>query len=262
MNKLSLILLLISILMSGACFMAVVDYNQYPPVEEFLETFPFEPNGELTLVNFDGNIEITGWDQREIEIYAEKHLDTPRRGRVQFVWNDRAVPEINIEEVDNALRISTRAPSQSGALVDYFIKVPRAVNIKDIIAREGRIFISGIYGSVKAEMAGGDIEVENFSGSLNARVSVGSITAGLYDLRKEDEIILNCREGDITVFLQEGVHASIYAAAPEGIITDEFELERKEEGYVESRIGEGGASIRITALNGNIQINKIPLGHS
>lgn len=256
MKKTGLIVLLSSILTSSACVMAVVDHNQYSPVEKYEEIIPFEPDGELALVNFDGDIEITGWDQWEVDIYAKKHLETPRGGRLQFLWEKRTVPQINVENYGNGVKISTRAPSQSGALVDYFINLPRSIHIKDITAREGRIFISGIYGSIRAELAGGDIEVENFSGSLTALVTLGSITAGLYDLREEDDILLNCREGDITVFLQEEVQASVYAEAPNGTIIDEFQLEKENGGLIDSRIGEGGASVRITALNGNIQIKK------
>jgi hypothetical protein len=259
MSKAGLIFLLGSMMILGACVIALVDYEESRPVEEFLETIPFIPDGELDLITFDGNIEINGWDQREVEIYAERYLEIPREGNIQFVWNKRMIPRVNVENYDDAIKISTRAPSQTGALVDYFINVPRSIHLKDIIAREGRILISGIYGSARAELAAGDIDVENFSGSLTALVTVGSITARLYDLRAEDEVILNCREGDIAVFFQEGVHASVHAEALNGTIRDEFQLERKEDGFIDSPIGKGGASVRVTALNGNIRISKIVL---
>jgi hypothetical protein len=260
MHKIRIAVLSSVMLILSGCVMAVVERDQYPGVEEFQETIPFEPDGDITLINFDGNIEITGWEQREVEIYAEIHPDIPRRGRIEFMWKNRRIPQVNVEDFDGAVKISTRAPSETGALVDYFLKVPRSIQLEDIIAREGRIFISGVYGSIRAEIASGEIEVENFSGSLSALVTRGSISAGLYDLRKEDDIILNCREGDITLYLQEGVPVTIHAEAPKGEIMDEFQLSREEEGLINTQIGEGGAAIRMTALNGDIHINKIALG--
>jgi len=258
MNKTGLIFLLFSLLIMEACIMALVEYpGEYPKADEFHKTVLFEPGGTFSLTNFDGNIEITGWEKEEVEVYAEKFVDRPMQSRIRFLWKDRSVPKVNFENYDDFIKVSTRAPSKEGALVDYFIHVPRSIHLEDIIARSGRIFISDLYGSAFAELADGDIEVENFSGSLTASVTHGSITAALYDMKNGDEVILKCREGNVTVFLQEGIHAFLRAEAPNGQIADEFQLERKNENFIDTQIGEGGAEIRITALNGNIRINRI-----
>ncbi|MFO7866914.1 MAG: hypothetical protein R6V02_08925 [Candidatus Aminicenantes bacterium] len=258
MTKTALFVSLALMMTLGSCIIAGVEYpGGYSPVEEFHQYIPFEPAGNLALVNFDGNIEITGWDRKEVEIYAERYVEFPSRRQVQFLWENKSVPQVNVEQNEDYLKISTRAPSPDGALVDYFINVPYSIQIEDIIAREGRVFLSGLYGSVRVELAAGDVEVENFSGSLTALVTRGSIEAALYDLRTEDEVILNCREGNVTLFLQEGIHASVYAEAPNGRVLDEFQLKRANDSFMDTRIGEGGAVIRVTVMNGDIHIKQI-----
>ena len=252
----------ICIFLSG-CIVAVVNYSETEgslPVEEFYHSVAFNPGGTVSLRNFDGRIEIRGWEEDEVEVSAEKMMYRPQEARVSILRRDILFPKIEFDEFEDYINIKTRIPDRRGdnCTVDYWMNVPHSVNLKDIIARDGEIIISDLYGKVFVELRQGDIDVDNFSGSLTASVITGSIQAGLYDLRNEDEIRLTAKQGDITLYLQPDVDAKIEGSFPNGELFCEFEFaEPPTENRLSLQIGEGGASIAVTALNGNINIKKI-----
>jgi hypothetical protein len=94
---------------------------------------------------------------------------------------------------------------------------------------------------------------------MDASVIKGSVQACLYDVREEDVISVHVQEGDITLFLEKSINASIKAYFPEGEFSSEFDLtETKEkEKEIDMKLGSGGASIYLTALNGHISIKII-----
>jgi len=247
-----------------SCVIRVVDYQDprgVIPVGDFLRNIPFSPGGDVTLKNFDGNIEVTGWERNEVEVYAEKMIPRTGESQVRFMMPRRGIAKIDLERyTDENIYINTKSISKEGenTIVDYFIKTPRYIDLRSILARKGDIFIADIYGSVFVRLEQGNIHVDNFSGSLDASVNNGHIKASLYDERKEDKVNLKSLQGDITLFLQKKINAQIKAVFPGGEINSEFDLGPQEkENEVDLKLGEGGAFIYITALSGNIDIKVI-----
>ena len=244
--------------------MAVVDYSEpdrVPNVGEFSKSTDFYPGGTLSLRNFDGNIEIIGWGNDEVEVYADKMIPRPMRPRVQMMSWRQAVPKIDFDKSDDRIMIRTQAPDREGkdSVVDYFLNVPHSIKLNDIVAREGDVTVADIYGQVNIELQSGDINIENFSGSVVSSVVEGSIIATLYDLRSEDEIRMMTREGDITVSLQARVNARIEGSFPNGQVISEFEVEIPEgaKKFTVELGEEEGSSLYLEALNGDIHIKKI-----
>lgn len=252
----------ISVFLSG-CIVAVVNYADPEgalPVEEFHRSVAFDPGGTVSVRNFDGRIEVRGWDEDEVEVTAEKVVHRPHETRVMLFRQDFLFPKIEFDEFEDYINIKTRVPNrkEDECTVDYWINVPHSIDLKNIIARDGEISISDLYGEVIIELREGDIEVDNFSGSLTASVITGSIHASLYDLRNQDEIRLTAKQGDITLLLQPDVEARIEASFPNGEMMCEFETdEQPSENRLSFQIGEEGASIAVSALNGDIHIKKI-----
>lgn len=209
--------------------------------------------------NFDGNIDILGWDKDRVKVYAKK--STPFSPGRRVIWQPigRFIPKIDIDQIEDFVKIKTLPTEQddSRSTVDYFLNVPRHIHLRDIIARRGDIIISDLYGEVFVELEQGEINVENFSGSLHVSLGVGSVEANLMDLRKEDEIGISAEEGDIIVCLEKDVHARIEASTLEGKVTNEF---NPDEGPSSNRISfqtsEDGAYISLSTLKGNILIKK------
>jgi len=247
----------------NACIVALVDYSgqdRFSSGDDFQRSVAFPPGGNFSLSNFDGNIEISGWEDEAVEVFADKIIPQPDRPRIQLMHWERKTPKINFDSFENNVIIKTQALDREGAdcIVDYFVSVPHSINLKDILARDGIVAISDIYGDVTVELRFGEINVDNFSGSLNASLVEGVIGASLYDLREQDKINLNVKEGDIILYLQTEVNAQIEGYLPNGEIFSEFDFEKEpSEGRISAQIGEKGASISLTAMNGDISIKKI-----
>jgi len=262
-NILYILLIFCFVIFWNACLVTIVDYSgqeRFSSVDAFQKSVDFPPGGNFSLSNFDGNIEISGWENEEVEVYADKIIPKPDRPRIQLLHKERQTQKINFDSFENNVSIKTQALDREGAncIVDYFVSVPHSINLKDILARDGIISISDIYGDVTVELRSGEINVDNFSGSLNASLVEGVIGASLYDLREKDKINLNVKEGDIILYLQTEVNAQIEGYFPNGEIFIEFDFKKEpREGRISGQIGEKGASISLTAMNGDIHIRKI-----
>jgi hypothetical protein len=266
MRKLSVYLAgaIFFIVLSLSCVIRVIDYYDprgLIPIEDFQRNVPFSPGGSVTLRNFDGMIEILGWDRSEVEVYAEKMIPREEGTNIRFLGPKKDMAKIDLQRyTDENISINTKSPSEEGenTIVDYYVKTPRFINLNGILAREGDIFIADLYGSASVKLEKGDIQVDNFSGSLDAVVQIGSIQASLYDERKEDVVTLKSYQGNITLFLQDNIDADIQAVFPGGEINSEFDLGQQEkENEINLKLGKGGASIYIIVNNGNIDIKKI-----
>jgi hypothetical protein len=254
---------ILSLLLFASCFYIQVEYppeGMRTPVEEFHENVPLSPGGTLSLENENGNIEIRGWEKNELEVYAEKRVELPDRTKLYVFPGKNLGPGIVFDKFEEFVKIRTKKLSgdQGVGIVDYFIDAPHSINLKDIVAGYGNIYIADLSGDAYLDLKEGDITVENFSGSLTASTDRGSVYASLFDLKEQDEIVITAREGDISLSLRENASARLEAAFPEGEMTSEFEMDRdEEENNIDTEWGENGPRISLTALKGNIVIKKV-----
>ena len=263
MRKLFIIMLSITALSLCSCFYIRVDYEALEgmaPMGDFHKVVPFMPGGTLSLENANGNIEIRGWEKEEVEVYAKKMFRLPEQPKLLIYPRRDFGPQIDFDKFENFLKIKTTNISKENqeSFVDFYVDVPHSINLKDIIAQEGDIFVSDLYGDVYVDLTSGNVVIENFSGSLTASVTYGSVSASFYDLRKEDEVIITVNEGDVTVALEENVQAHLEASFPKGEVFSEFVFDPSTEpGKLNLELGENGAFLSLTALNGDVKIQRI-----
>ena len=263
MKKSAIFTFVLSLLFLSSCFYIRVDYPGdwgRTPLDEFHKNVPLSPGSTLSLENVNGNVEIHGWEKEELDVYAEKMIQFPERTRFYVYPRKDFAPGIVFDKFENFVKIRTKNISEDKevGIVDYYIDVPHSVNLKDVVVRRGNILITEVYGDAYLDLTDGDIEVDNFSGSLTVSVVHGSVDATLFDLREEDEVVITSREGNITLALQENASAQIEAVFPNGEIVSEFELQVPlDEKKIDARLGENGPRIALTALRGNVRIKKI-----
>lgn len=209
--------------------------------------------------NIDGNIDILGWDKSRVKFYAEKSIPFSSDRRVIWQPIGRFLPKIDIDQIEDFVKIKTLPTKQEDdtSVVDYFLNVPQHIHLRDIVAKRGDIIISDLYGEAFIDLEQGEIKVDNFSGSLQVSLGVGSVETSLMDLRKEDEIRISVEEGDIIVYLQKDVRAQIEASTLEGEVTNEFNPdEGSSSNRISFRTGDEGAYISLSTSKGNILIKK------
>jgi len=138
------------------------------------------------------------------------------------------------------------------------LRVPRFLRVRRVDVREGTVLLADFYGEALIRLETGELRVENYSGSLDARVGEGDIVAELLDVREEDEVRLEAADGDITLTLEEDIRASLDARAEADGVTSELDLKiALPAGEAKAELGGGGGGrIELRAEQGSIRIQK------
>lgn len=259
---------------------------------EFRETHPMPAGGRLYLENFNGSIDISGWDQPSAEISG-----------IKYAARESALDALKIDVVASGdlLRIRTVRPSgHSGNMgVRYVIRVPRSATLERIISSNGAIRVHDLDGAVRLETSNGAIELTSTGGpafvrtsngriqasgvrrGLDASTSNGGITAVLTDvepgqsirlqtsngsvdlsldrLDAANEVSVNTSNASITLRMPAETGARITARTSNGRITNEFNSVfegRSERNRLEGTLGDGGARISLATSNGSIRLLK------
>ncbi len=250
MKKYGLLALGLSFVFFASCLVAVVDEQNVeglPLSREFHKVLTQEPGGTVDLENWNGDITISGWEKSEVDITAREVWNQPQKRGIRFLRNRPSSarhPGGSIRGQDQDLDGTARRRKDNIGL-NYNLFVPHSINLKTITNRRGNVRISDLYGTVVLNLDEGEANLENYSGSLDASVTRGSVEAEILDLRAEDEVKITVREGDITLYLQPGAGARIEATVPNGTLDSDFDLKADQ-----------GARVTLTALNGNIRIKK------
>jgi DUF4097 and DUF4098 domain-containing protein YvlB len=131
--------------------------------------------------------------------------------------------------------------------------------------------LRGAAGTVRATSAGGDLELENMTGTVDGNTAGGNILAVLNPL-KNGRSRLTTAGGDIRLVVPDGARATISARIRVGgwwrIQKDSYEIrsdfkmdnyEKNEQGH-EIRatvlLNGGGEEISLEAVSGNIEIRR------
>jgi DUF4097 and DUF4098 domain-containing protein YvlB len=251
------------LLLSSACVVAVVDpeaAGRTWPRSVFRKAVELDPGASVSLENEEGNIEISGWNDNRMEISAEKGGESLKPGGIYFIGHRFSAPDIRVRRVDNAVRISAgeRGNDEEDRVVHYSLRVPRSVNLDSIRNGRGRISVTDLYGRALLDADEGDIEIRNYSGSLDIRLGSGSVEAEVLDLRPQDSVRIKVERGDIVLLLEPEAAAQLIAEAPEGSVTSELDLGQPLPAKkITATLGGGQASIELTAVTGDIKIRKV-----
>jgi len=255
----------LALLLSAAC---IIPFVYYPGggdwgqrVQTFHKVIALGPGGTISLDNINGDLDIRGWDGEEVEITAEESRSGLFDMRSwDFYGRSEFRPKVEVDQFEKFVKIQARASEDetNARPVHFRISVPHSINLDDIRIRSGAVFIADLFGNARVELEEGDITVENFSGSLDLSLWKGSADAEVLDLRKDDDVRITTRKGDITLHLQDGANVRIEAATEDGEVTSEFDLGQKLPAQkVSGRLGAGEATVSLTTLQGNVKLRRV-----
>ena len=235
--------------LSSALFAAVWagDSNRFK--EDFHYSFQQGAGGRLDLENFNGSVEILGWDQNTVDVSGTKYAEDEgmlRAMRVEATQSGNAVH----------VRTSRPEPRRWNGGARYLIRVPRRTELariqssngslkiedvegpaSDLTTSNGRISLRNIRGRVDARTSNGTVDVQtaeggvtvrtsngsvtldNVRGTLNATTSNGAIRGTLVDAAPNEPIHLSTSNGPIDVKLQMPRNNDVVASTSNGSIT-------------------------------------------
>jgi DUF4097 and DUF4098 domain-containing protein YvlB len=236
--------------------------------------------------NFNGSVEISGWDQNSVDVSGTKYADSESRLRDV---------RIDISNQRNGVQIRTLRPdrdhSHTGA--KYVIRVPRQTELERIHSSNGSmrvenidgnmtlhtsngsVHLSDIHGNVEANSSNGSVEVRKVEGRMSFETSNGSVRAenvhggihahtsnGSLDLELETpqigDLTASTSNGGITVHLPPSTNATISAhTSGHDRIYSDFDVTvhgSLSASRLEGTLGGGGPRIELSTSNGNIRL--------
>ncbi len=135
---------------------------------DFHETHPLKAGGKLYLENFNGAVEISGWDQDSVDISGMKYAATEELLEAL---------KIDIVASPDSIRIRTVRPSERRGNMGakYLLRVPRKTELDRIISSNGAIRVTDIEGNAKLRTSNGSVRTSALQGSLEAQTSNGGV---------------------------------------------------------------------------------------
>ena len=137
--------------------------------EDFHFTKPLNAGGRFSIENFNGSVEISGWDRNEVEIDGTKYARTK-------AYLDEV--KIDVQSSANLLSIRTIPPvdrwnTNSGA--KYVIRVPRRTVIDMAGSSNGHVKLDGVDGMAKIRTSNGGVTARSVKGMVEATTSNGNV---------------------------------------------------------------------------------------
>jgi len=136
--------------------------------EDFHFSYPLSSGGTLRVDNFNGSVEISGWDKNTVEIDGTKYANTEYR-----------LKEMKIDIVPSAGSIAIRTippidrHGNSGAR--YTIHVPNKTILAGIVSSNGAIRVEGIEGDAHLRTSNGSVHATRLTGPLDVQTSNGTV---------------------------------------------------------------------------------------
>ncbi len=220
--------------------------------EEFHQTYPFTKDGKVHLENVNGNVRILTWDREEVKVDAVKHART--QAHLEAV-------RIEVDAKADSLRIKTKYPDSSkqknnSASVDYTLTVPKQSRLDKVSTVNGGVEIENLAGDVEASSVNGPVNATGLAGQVGLATVNGSVKAMVLAVSKG--ISLKSVNGSVNLRLPANANADVSATTVNGSISSDFQLQNTKQGPVgrklEGKLGEGGPAIKMSSVNGGIEI--------
>lgn len=249
----------------------IADFGQSDRYQNaFHYSYDLSPGGRLDLQSSNGAIEITGWDQDNVEITG-----------VKYGSSQGALDSVKIEIRDEPDFIDIRAAGPSEPFINagarFTIRVPRKAVLERIVTTNGQIRISGVESGARLKTSNGSIRVENVRGRIDAQTTNGRIHAedidgeceartsnGSIDLTfaraPEGDVRAKTSNGAITVRLPADTAARLKADTSNSSITTDLDMSghvHESRNHLDGTIGAGGPLIELATSNGHISLLRI-----
>lgn len=196
--------------------------------EDFHYSYPLPAGGKLYVDNYNGSIEISGWDKSTVDISGTKYANTEDRlSRLK----------IDVSASSDSVRVQTVPPTDHFGNMGarYVIHVPKKVVLDRIISSNGSIRVEDVEGRATLRTSNGSIHIDRLTGDVEARTSNGSVEA-------------NGVSGDSNFHTSNGtIRADVTKGAFDASTTN---------GSITARLREPDAShaVRLESSNGRIEL--------
>jgi DUF4097 and DUF4098 domain-containing protein YvlB len=172
--------------------------------KDFHYSYALKPGGRLTVENFNGSVEITGWDKDTVEVDGRQYAST-----IEL----RDAIKIEVATSDGLVQIRTIRPTDryGNMGVKYIIRAPRRVNLDRVVSTNGAIKADEIEGTIRLRTTNGSIRTSRVRGDVDVSTTNGGVD--IEDL--DGPAMIHTTNGRVTA---EGIHGSLQASTSNGSI--------------------------------------------
>jgi hypothetical protein len=230
-------------------------------------------DGWVHLRNRNGSVRIERGSGENVEIVASKSWTGRRPQEVAFVAN-RVGSDVYVCALYggggasrcNEERYVTREVNWfkrrvlrvRDVNVGFTVHVPVDARV-NVDTRDGRISVDAPLAALVANTRNGSIKASEPVGMMAANSRNGSISAVIADGQLAGDVIMETRNGSVTVELPESVNANVELATRNGRVTTDFPLHMEKlenTRNIIGTLGSGGPKVSLTTRNGSVRLKK------
>ena len=230
----------------ASALVLAADSSRYK--EDFHYSYPQSAGGRLLVENFNGSVEVTGWDQNTVDVSGTKYAESqdllrslrieasstgnevrlktvrpevrhgnmgaryvirvPRRTELERITSSNG--SVRVEDIEGSSRLNT----SNGSL-----RLARIRGNIDATSSNGGVEVSGVDGSISLRTSNGSVHAEEVRGGLEAETSNGAIHVHLRDTDTARPIRLSTSNGSVELQLDAPRHNDVVASTSNGGIT-------------------------------------------
>lgn len=241
------------------------------------------------LSNVNGPVSIEPSDDNQVHVRAEKQVNrgSPTDVAFQVVESDGDVRICALwrNDVCDEDGLHTRRGNtgdddrgeRRNVKVKFTVKIPSGVRVSagtvngemrvrdvssDVHAStvNGLVEVRNVGGEVNANTVNGRVEVTTRSGPVNANTVNGDIDVRMGSLSRDGAMRFKTVNGSVTVETPAGLDANVSMETMHGSISSDWPVQLSGKfglRHAEGTIGRGGRVIRMSTLNGSVELRKV-----
>ena len=150
---------------------------------------------------------------------------------------------------------------RSDVVVDFTVRLPRGVRL-DANTVFGDVNVAGASAPLKIRTVSGDVDVETAQGPVTVGSVNGAVHARVRGFADTGAVSITTVNGSATLELPPALDADVEAHTINGSISTDYPLSvsgKFTTHNLKGAVGRGGREVRVTTVNGSIQLKKAPL---
>jgi DUF4097 and DUF4098 domain-containing protein YvlB len=197
--------------------------------EDFHYSYPQTAGGHFSIENFNGSVEVTGWDQNTVDVSGTKYADSQER-----------LNAIRIEASNsgNSVQVRTIRPEsdhRGNMGAKYVIHVPRQTELDRVRSSNGSLRLENITGNATAHTSNGSVRIVDLHGNVDASSSNGGV-----EVRGVDgQMAFHTSNGSVHA---EDVRGGLRASTSNGGV------------HIHLRGSQGSEPIQLSTSNGSVDL--------
>jgi DUF4097 and DUF4098 domain-containing protein YvlB len=223
-------------------------------------------NSWIRVQNLNGDIDVVPTDGNDVEVTAVKrwYRGDPKDVRFEVLRDGDNVTICALWEND---RQSTYCDQDSyrnegnnrnDVDVTFTVKLPRNIKVA-VTTVNGDVDVNGVRNQVRAQGVNGSVRVVTASGPVSASSVNGSVDVEMETLTGTDEMAFSSVNGDVILRVPAEFGADLSMSTVNGNVRSDFPITL--EGRIDPRkmrgtIGKGGRRLKVSTVNGNLEIKK------